>query len=341
MCQVSVVTSVYNCEKYIRQTIESVINQTFTDWEFIIIDDCSKDKSAEIIQSYRDERIVFLQNETNKGQCASLNYGIQRAKGKYIARLDHDDICYNNRFEKQVEYMENHPDVVLCGACNDLWVDGKIKKGIKPVITGMKEVGFSLAFGNYCISHSSFMIRKSSLVENRIQYDTRFHFAEDYRMLTQLLIIGKIDYIEESLIAYRVFPEQLTQKCPSQVKDDEFDQIRCEYIDAVCDNDKEILKRGILGKIRNRADYELFERAFITHAVKMGMDINNLSNNQCIKMIYKDIIREQDRNPSLLITYLKSQYKDKNWLKSKSGIRFIVSCFISFKPREKRRKNYD
>ena len=106
MCKISVVTSVYNCEKYIKETIQSVIDQTYTDWEYIIIDDCSRDNSAKIIQSIQDDRIRFIKNETNQGQCANLNKGIKLARGEYIARLDHDDICYPDRFVKQLKYME-------------------------------------------------------------------------------------------------------------------------------------------------------------------------------------------------------------------------------------------
>ncbi|MBQ3799225.1 MAG: glycosyltransferase family 2 protein, partial [Treponema sp.] len=131
MPKISVVTSVYNCERFVGETIQSVINQTFTDWEYILIDDCSKDRSAEIIQSFadKDPRIRLIRNEQNQGQCRNLNHGIQLAKGEYIARLDHDDLCYPERFQKQLDYMEAHKETVLCGCRMDMWQDGIVKPG--------------------------------------------------------------------------------------------------------------------------------------------------------------------------------------------------------------------
>ena len=127
MCKVSVVMSVYNCEQYVGETIQSIIDQTFTDWEFIIINDCSRDRSAEVIRKFDDPRIIFIDNKENKGQSANLNYGISIAKGEYIARTDHDDISYPTRFEKQVKYLDDHPDVVLLGTAMQNMSDKVVK----------------------------------------------------------------------------------------------------------------------------------------------------------------------------------------------------------------------
>ena len=115
MPRVSVVMPAYNAEKYIGEAIDSILNQTFTDFEFIIIDDGSSDRTADIVKSYSDPRIRLLANERNSGIVASLNRGIQKATGKYIARMDADDYSRLDRIKKQVDFLDNHPEVIALG----------------------------------------------------------------------------------------------------------------------------------------------------------------------------------------------------------------------------------
>jgi len=122
--KISVVMAVYNGEKYLREAIDSILNQTFNDFEFIIINDGSTDDSAEIIKSYNDPRIILIQQE-NKGLAAALNEGIKIAKGKFIARMDADDISLKTRLEKQIQFMEAHPEYVAIGSwSNHISADG-------------------------------------------------------------------------------------------------------------------------------------------------------------------------------------------------------------------------
>lgn len=113
--EISVILPVYNAEKYIRNSIESILHQSFKDFELIIINDGSIDNSGAIISSFNDVRIHYYTNDTNLGLIKTLNKSINLSKGRYIARMDADDICMPNRFEKQVAFMESHPSVVLCG----------------------------------------------------------------------------------------------------------------------------------------------------------------------------------------------------------------------------------
>ena len=115
MPKISVVMPAYNAEKYIGEAIESILNQTFKDFEFIIINDGSVDHTKEIIREYNDPRIVLLENDKNRGIVLSLNKGLDAATGKYIARMDADDIALKNRFERQVEYLDEHKDIGVLG----------------------------------------------------------------------------------------------------------------------------------------------------------------------------------------------------------------------------------
>ena len=121
---VTVLMPVYNGEKYLCEAIESILNQTFTDFEFLIIDDNSKDGSYEIIKRFNDKRIKLLRNSTNIGQTETLNLGLKVSKGLYIARLDQDDLALPQRLEVQVQHITDNPEIVLVGSwC--LFIDGK------------------------------------------------------------------------------------------------------------------------------------------------------------------------------------------------------------------------
>ena len=110
MPKISVVMPAYNAEKYIGESIDSILNQTYGDFEFIIINDGSRDSTKEIILSYSDNRIVYLENEINSGIVVTLNKGLKYATGEYIARMDADDIAVAERLEKQIEFMEKNKD---------------------------------------------------------------------------------------------------------------------------------------------------------------------------------------------------------------------------------------
>lgn len=107
---------VYNAEKFLKPAIESILNQTFSDFELIIIDDNSNDKTADIIKSYNDNRIKHIVNPNRIGFTNSLNQGLKIAQGDYIARMDADDISDPERFSKEIEFLENNPDIGVCGS---------------------------------------------------------------------------------------------------------------------------------------------------------------------------------------------------------------------------------
>ena len=121
--RVSVLMPAYNSEKYLGEAIDSILNQTFTDFEFIIINDGSKDNTAKIVEEYakKDKRIRFIDNKKNQGIVGVLNEGIDLCRGKYIARMDSDDISLPTRFEKEIEYMEEHPECGVLGTWYEIF----------------------------------------------------------------------------------------------------------------------------------------------------------------------------------------------------------------------------
>lgn len=206
---VSVIMSNYNTpEEFLKASIESVLNQTYTNFEFIIIDDCSTDNSLEIIKSYNDERIVIVENKENLGITKSLNRGLAIAKGEYIARMDADDICLPERFSKQVEYLKNNPQVIVCGTGVELigdWQERHSNKTICRDIPNRDLHKIYLLFGNYPnIVHPTAMFNASLLKSNNVKYDERYPVAQDYKMWVTCCNYGACVNLKETLLNYRV-----------------------------------------------------------------------------------------------------------------------------------------
>lgn len=203
MPRISVILPVYNCEKYINETIQSVIDQTFQDFELLIIDDCSTDSTVAIIKSFNDHRIQLIRKEKNTGYTNSLNYAVSIAKGEYVARMDGDDICLPKRFEKQVAFLDQNPNVILCGT--SIQIIGKNKISHYPSLHD--EIMVKLCFGN-SFFHPSVMGRVNIFKEN--PYDINFEPAEDYDLWTRLVFKGQLANLNEILLMYRVHDQQVS-----------------------------------------------------------------------------------------------------------------------------------
>ena len=327
MCKVSVVMSVYNCEQYVGETIQSIIDQTFTDWEFIIINDCSRDRSAEVIRKFDDPRIIFIDNKENKGQSANLNYGISIAKGEYIARTDHDDISYPTRFEKQVKYLDDHPDVVLLGTAMQNMSDKVVKDEAMAPADTPDEVAFVETYVDI-FPHSSFMIRKKAMLEHDIWYEN-YSYAEDYSLQLKMLTVGKIFYLHEYLIAYRIFPGQWTQLYSDELKRREVEEIRLTYLEQIKFRHIDVYRKAFRGELCSKKDFQVFQTAFEELASFHHLDIGNeefCRENRCVKYLFKYMMGAQICNGNNLEVYKNSSYKDEEWLASSGGIKYVIDC---------------
>ena len=207
---ISVILPVYNAEKTVREAIQSIIDQTYEKWELIVINDGSTDGTELTILSFKDNRIKYFVNEGNRGLIYSLNRGLKLASSKYIARMDADDICYPERFEKQVEFMESHPDIIVSGTQIAYFgtKDTNYKKLKFPLDDkSLKEM---LAIST-CFAHPSVIIRKSMLESSAVTYDVNFKNAEDYSFWVDLIPYGKFANLSETLLHYRVSDTQISQ----------------------------------------------------------------------------------------------------------------------------------
>jgi glycosyltransferase involved in cell wall biosynthesis len=200
--KISVVTAVYNGALYLNQTIESVLSQTETDFEFILVDDQSTDNSIEIVKSFNDPRIRLLRNLKNEGIVATRNKAIQAATGKYVALIDQDDVALPSRFSKQAVALDQNEKLGLIGS----WVNNVNSKG-KPLAGGLRrqysrtDWALSLLFFN-SFTNSSIMCRK--IVIQDPPYSREFQLCEDYYFIYMIAKKWEIDMLYEPLTEYRM-----------------------------------------------------------------------------------------------------------------------------------------
>lgn len=208
---VSVVMPAYNAEKYLREAIDSILAQTYEDFEFIIINDGSTDRTKEIIQSYTDTRIIYLENERNSGICVTLNKGLEAARGRYIARMDSDDISFPERFAVQVDYMDKHPELGVAGSLVERFYDDDISyHDFPPSETNKYKCRADLLFST-CVAHPATIIRKSVLDKHNFRYDEDFLGMEDYHLWWRISQYSPIVNIPKILLKYRIHKSQVTQ----------------------------------------------------------------------------------------------------------------------------------
>ena len=205
---VSVILPVYNAEKYLNDSIKSIINQTYKNFELIIIEDGSTDKSLEIINKFKDNRIKIISHKSNTGLIYSLNEGIKISNGELIARMDADDISLETRFEKQVDFLNLNKDIGICSTWYRVISNSKM---VKREETNPLKVKCKLLFG--CpIAHPAVMMKKEILSNEKIVYSHEFLHAEDYELWIRLSHITHISNYPEVLLLYRFSPEQVSQK---------------------------------------------------------------------------------------------------------------------------------
>jgi glycosyltransferase involved in cell wall biosynthesis len=205
---VSVVMSVYNSAAYLAEAIESILHQTYSNFEFIIINDGSNDESLSIIKSYTDNRILSIDNDGNKGLIYSLNKGIDLAKGQYIARMDADDISLPTRLQKQVDFLEANSAIGVCSS-NYIQFNGQLEKHYF-AYDRHEEILVHLLF-NSSLIHPSLMIRKSCLAQLDKLFDSNFQHAEDYELWSRLIFKCRFANVPDTLIKYRLHKNQVTQ----------------------------------------------------------------------------------------------------------------------------------
>ena len=204
---ISVVLPVYNADNFVGDTIHSILNQTLKDFELIILNDCSIDSSEDVILSFSDSRIRYVKNEANLKLIKTLNLGFSLAKGKYIARIDADDIAIPDRFQKQVDFLEKHLEYGIVGSFAQSFGSNN---SLLKFITEDEDIRYALLSYNPFI-HSSVMLRSSVIHTNNLTFDLSKTHVEDYDLWIRLLQFTKGKILPEILVKYRVHDQQISK----------------------------------------------------------------------------------------------------------------------------------
>jgi len=204
--RVAVVLPVYNGERYLVESVESVLAQTFTDFELVVVDDGSTDHTAEILAGFRDPRVRVIRFPENRGMVTALNTGIRESQSELIARMDADDICVPQRFERQVEFLDAHPNVGLCGT----WTQGFGEESslMRPPVTP-ERIRARLFFG-WAMDHPSLLMRRDVLQRHELAYDDRFRHVEDFDLFIRAAEVTELANVSQILLHTRAHPEEVS-----------------------------------------------------------------------------------------------------------------------------------
>ncbi len=323
---ISVVMSVYNGEDFLKEAVESILQQTYTDFEFIIINDGSTDSSGEILRNYasKDPRIVLIEQE-NAGLIAALNTGIATAKAELIARMDADDIAHPERFERQKNFMDSHPDIAVLGTDITLIDDkGKtIRNSIYPR-HGIKMDDFIYKLGSP-VAHPSVIMRKEVVM--RIGgYRNAYKHAEDYDLWLRIHKIASLDNINIPLLFYRQHDNKISFKhayqqslaaiiaryAAKEEKDptESIDSITIETIDLFPKEKRAQINLEIMETLLNSTAF-MGDETIIKTVIE---NIGKYKHNACHKTIMR--------------LYLKTGITYKNLGKTKQFINCIGKAFL-------------
>lgn len=208
--RVSVFMPVYNAEHYLNESIDSILNQSYTEFEFVIVNDGSTDRSAEVIKAYSDPRIRFIENTQNLGLIASLNIGLETCKGEFIVRMDQDDISLPQRIEKQVQFMDKNPEYGLIGCWFEDFGEA-IENKVVRYSSDDTHIRIRHLYQTH-IAHPTAVLRKSVIDKFNLRFDVDFVHGEDYAFWVQMSAHCKLSNYPEMLVRKRDHAQNVSNK---------------------------------------------------------------------------------------------------------------------------------
>lgn len=256
--KVTVLMAVHNGMPYLSEAVDSILGQSFRDFEFLVIDDASTDGSLDLLHKYSDKRIRIISNMNQLELARSLNLGIDSASGDYIARMDHDDISLPTRLAEQVRFLDTHSEIDVVGtdartigAIEQVWSYPKDDDGIR-----------SEFIFNSALVHSSVMIRNSTFKHYKLRYDPEFKRAQDYELWTRSALYLRFANLNKELVRYRIHENQIGNKQAVQ------QQKMAKKI-----RDRELLYLGIQASEKQA---ELHNRASVWDFLTPGVELDGL-----------------------------------------------------------------
>ena len=287
---------VYNAEAYLKEAIGSVLSQTFTDIELLVIDDGSTDSSNAIIRSFNDPRIRIIENESNLGLISTLNIGLKAIDSKYIARTDADDVCMPKRLEQQVKFMENSPDVGACGTWFDSILDnGEIVPGGR-FLTDFQQIRLRHLY-QIQIIHGTSVLRNEILKKHGLEFNPEFKHAEDYDLFNRLGDVAQIANVPSVLYRIRHHGQRVSAKY-RQLQDENSDRVRFRIFRDI-------------GIEVEKTDLALFQELMHQHYAWFTPE-----KAEQLMLLLKRLIQSNDR----------TGYFQKQFLRKELSVRFLHLC---------------
>ena len=322
--KISLIMSVYNGEDYLAETVESVLCQTFTEWEFIIINDCSTDNTSKILAEYasKDARVKVHTNETNLRLPSSLNKALSLAEGKYIARMDADDICMPDRLQKQYDFMEANPNVDL-SSCRFLTLKNGVYSSGGCGGKGDSESIKALLLVTNPILHPG-IIAKADVIKE-LGYDKNFTCTEDMELWTRFVLNNKrVEILSEYLMIYRLHDKQITETTLDKQKN-EVIKIQKTYLSQLLkpmtEEQEEFYINGIY--FRKNINVSKFIEFY-----RWAKSVNNKTNNfdkYALKYAFFEILAEYKRKGISKTDLIKGMLS--------FGVRFLIKELLARKKR--------
>lgn len=309
---------------YLRRALDSMMAQTMADFEAVIVNDGVRDESYDVLREYaaRDSRIKLIENERNLGLPASLNKALAVCRGKYIARMDTDDICYPDRLALQTAYMDSHPEVMFAGAWADLFEEDERHPVAqwRPVMCPREEHRIRLLFsGEPLLIHPTVIFRASFLREHGLRYseDPRYRYAEDYEFWTRCADRGEAGILEHPVLLYRqaASDDRITVRhaaemkaCVKNVQERLFSLLGLAYTDE----DFQLNFRLLSGRKPYDIRYKKWMDAILlgngrAHRYDQAL-LKRLLHEQWFRTVYYGIAYE--KSPQKKLRYFVSLYPD-------------------------------
>ena len=330
MAVISIIMPVYNGEMYISEAVQSILNQTYTNFELLIINDGSTDQTEEIINGFNDSRIRYIKNPHNLKLIATLNKGLAMATGKYIARMDADDISLPNRLQRQYDFMEANPDVAICGTgYQTLNSEDKLRnpENHTEIMVGML---------NGCpIAHPTVMLRADVLKENNYYYDEKFLHAEDYELWYRIGQHYILANLSEILLYYRKHENSIGSVYSLLQKENDLNIKQLQY--------ENLLKRPLNSRekeafcelnLNEPIEFKSFE---IINALLIDLFFSNEKNSVLDGNLFADFLVEKWVNcflrvgsfkPGLVKMYIENPLHQRISSTKGISIRYIISLSV-------------
>lgn len=292
MPELSIIMPLYNTEKYVKEAVQSILFQTYRDFELIIVNDASTDNSLQIVKSLKDSRIKIIENEQNKGIVYSRNKGLNAAKGQFIAAFDSDDIAMPEKFSKQIDFLKLNTDFGMVGSWTKMIDEkGNLIKSKWKLTASPKQIPSIMLFRNYFVQ-SSVVLRREAIPEGG--YSEGFDVVEDYKMWIDVARKFKVWNIPEYLVNYRVHSLSATQKDTESLDEKDIKVFRYIYKTLEIEIDEYVASVILLiknnSRIQKTKELEDIER-FMLYILLQNDKLNRYDQKQLTKVIFNRWIK--------------------------------------------------